>query len=52
MFYTYVEHLQIWFQDEYGFNEVIAAEFKQRYGQDIRNETFARHERIGSGGNA
>ncbi|MEW6355382.1 MAG: HEAT repeat domain-containing protein [Planctomycetota bacterium] len=43
MLYTYVEHLNIWFQDEYGFNDVIVEEFKRRYGQDIRTEVFDRH---------
>lgn len=42
MFYTYVEHLDIWFQDEYGFNAPIAEEFRRRYGQDIRKEEFDR----------
>ena len=43
MFYGYVEHFQMWFQDEYGFNEPITAEFKRRYGTDIRTETFDRY---------
>ena len=40
MFYTYVEHCALRFEDEYGFNQPIVDEFKRRYGQDIRTETF------------
>ena len=40
MFYTYVEHCSLRFEDEYGFNQPIVDEFKRRYGQDIREEKF------------
>ncbi len=43
MFYTYVEHFALRFEDEYGYNQPIVDEFKKRYGQDIRTEPFDRH---------
>jgi len=42
MFYTYVEHFTLTFADEFGFSPPIVVEFKRRYGQDIRRETFDR----------
>ena len=43
MFYTYVEHFALQFEDEFGYNEPIVEEFRKRYGQDIRTETFDKH---------
>ena len=43
MFYTYVEHCALRFEDEYGYNQPIVDEFKRRYGQDIRTEEFDKH---------
>jgi len=43
MFYTYVEHFALRFEDEFGFNQPIVDEFKRRYGQDIRTEPFDKH---------
>jgi len=43
MFYTYVEHLALRFEDEYGYNDPIAEEFKKRFGRDIRTESFDKH---------
>ena len=40
MFYTYVEHFSLRFEDEYGYNDPIVDEFRRRYGQDIRKENF------------
>ncbi len=42
-FYTYVEHNSIRFEDEFGYNAPIVAEFKRRYGQDITRERFDKH---------
>jgi HEAT repeat protein len=39
-FYTYVENMSIRYDDEFGFNEPIVAEFKKRYGVDIRTQPF------------
>ena len=43
MFYTYVEHCALRFEDEYGFNDPVVSAFKERYGQDIRVEPFDKH---------
>ncbi len=43
MFYTYVEHCSMRFQDEFGFNAPIVQEYRRRYGRDIRRETFDKH---------
>jgi HEAT repeat protein len=40
MFYTYAEHTDLWFEDEFGFSEPIVEQFRRRYGQDIRTEPF------------
>jgi hypothetical protein len=39
-FYTYVENLGLRYADEFGFNPPIVAEFKRRYGVDIRTQAF------------
>ncbi|NPV46530.1 MAG: hypothetical protein HPY69_06215 [Armatimonadetes bacterium] len=41
-FYTYVENMGMRYMDEFGFNEPIVAEFRRRYGVDIRTEPFDR----------
>ena len=43
LFLSYVENFSLRFQDEFGFSEPIVAEFKRRYGIDIRYEPFNRH---------
>ncbi len=43
MFYTYVEHCSITFEDEFGYNDPVVAEYKKRYGRDIRTEKFDKH---------
>ena len=43
MFYTYVEHFALRFEDEYGYSKPIVDEFKRRYGQDIGKEKFDKH---------
>jgi len=40
MFHTYVEQCDARFDDEFGYNEPIVAEFKKRYGIDIRTQNF------------
>ncbi|MEP6754324.1 MAG: HEAT repeat domain-containing protein, partial [Chthonomonadales bacterium] len=40
MLYTYFENFDTRFTDEFGFNEPIVAEFKKRYGVDIRTQDF------------
>lgn len=40
MFMTYVENYSQRFNDEFGYNQPIVAEFKKRYGVDIRTEKF------------
>jgi HEAT repeat protein len=37
---TYAENFSQRYDDEFGFNEPVAAEFKKRYGVDIRTEPF------------
>ncbi|MBN2456934.1 MAG: HEAT repeat domain-containing protein [Sedimentisphaerales bacterium] len=39
-FLTYAENHGMRFQDQYGYNEPIVKEFKNRYGVDIRREPF------------
>src|SRR5437588_255905 len=39
-FYTYVENCGARYLDEYGFNELIVAEYERRYGIDIRKHPF------------
>ena len=41
-FLTYVENYSTRFQDEFGFNDPIVAEFKKRTGLDIRAKPFTR----------
>lgn len=43
MFLSYVENFSLRHQDEFGFSGPIVAEFKRRYGIDIRHEPFNRH---------
>ena len=40
LFYTYVENEGYRYPDEFGFNEPVVREFKQRYGVDIRTQPF------------
>src|SRR5207253_6840820 len=40
--YTYFENYTTRFEDEFGFNDPIVAEYQQRYGVDIRTEPFDR----------
>jgi len=40
---TYNESFSMRFEDEFGFSEPIVAEFKRRYGVDIRSEPFDKH---------
>jgi uncharacterized lipoprotein YddW (UPF0748 family) len=42
IFLTYAENYSMRFQDEFGFNEPIVAEFKKRTGLDIRKQPFTR----------
>ena len=44
MFYTYVEVTDLWFEDEFGFNEPVVREFQRRHGTDIRKEPFDREK--------
>ena len=40
MLLTYVENTDLWFEDEFGFNEPVVREFKRRYGVDISTQPF------------
>jgi len=40
LFHTYPENFSTRFGDEFGFSDPIVNEFKNRYGVDIRKETF------------
>ncbi len=40
--YTYIENYSTRFEDEFGFNAPIVAEYRRRYGVDIRTEPFDR----------
>lgn len=39
---TYVENFSLRYADEFGFSEPVVAEFKKRYGIDIRKEEFTK----------
>lgn len=39
-FQTYVENQGIRFDDEFGFNEIIVAEYQNRHGVDIRTQPY------------
>ncbi|AWO00345.1 hypothetical protein DLD77_00795 [Chitinophaga alhagiae] len=41
-FLTYVENFSLRFEDEFGYSEPVVAEFKKRYGIDIRREPFTK----------
>lgn len=38
--YSYVENFEEQYEDEFGFEEPIVAEYKRRYGVDIRTQPF------------
>jgi hypothetical protein len=40
--YTYFENFTTRFEHEFGFNAPIVAEYRRRYGVDIRTEPFDR----------
>jgi hypothetical protein len=41
-FYTYVEYFHTRFEEEFGYNDIVAEEFVRRYGQDPRQGPFDR----------
>jgi HEAT repeat protein len=42
-FFTYCETYAQRYEEEFGFNEPAVAEFKRRYGVDVRREDYDRH---------
>ena len=42
LFLTYAENYSTRFQDEFGYNEPVVAEFKRRTGVDLRTQAFSR----------
>lgn len=42
LFLNYVENYATRFEDEFGYSEIVAEEFKKRYGKDIYNDKFDR----------
>lgn len=43
-FLTYAENFSQRYEDEFGYNEPIVAEYKEKFGVDIRKEDFDRDE--------
>ena len=41
-FLTYAENYSVRYDDEFGFNEPVVAEFKRRHGVDVRRQPFDR----------